>query len=543
MENTTLNTIRQHIIDNEQQPTNPYLDIKGNVTIGTGFKIDREDAFAALPLVNEDTGKPSTEAEKRQAWNIMQRESERAIKAKDLNKTAEFFEKFTNVRMPKAEQDKRLDREIAERVDKIKNDKDVGAEAWEKLTDGQKAVAVDIHYANGSLDDFPSYKKAMKTGDAEAMARESTFFTDSKKGLRDLGRLANNRAAVTGEDLGVAQKNLEQQFNKQKAKPSENSETIEGQTGEGHVKGGQGDDDLSPERKKLVEDLTKQDNPLEEILDKDPADLTEGELREIMVARRKAKTDADREKLFDIEKAFFEDKFGTGDAEFDFTGKMIDAPPIKPTNKTPVPAQGRDGKPVAETLKRLAQAVTQGTRGDGPVEVVKALQNGLNLLNRARTEKLAKKQGKASPLFSELKDDGDPGPKTRAAFKRATANLGPAKIKEGMALGRFKRLAEKPAFGDLRQQTEGAFGNLFRRPSATAKPRIIEEGFGLQATINDLGRDTLGNGFKAIKEDGDIGPKTEAAFGQVLPAAGNDNFTSKLGENLGFFDDDDELFG
>ena len=68
MENTTLNTIRQHIIDNEQQPTNPYLDIKGNVTIGTGFKIDREDAFAALPLVNEDTGKPSTEAEKRQAW-------------------------------------------------------------------------------------------------------------------------------------------------------------------------------------------------------------------------------------------------------------------------------------------------------------------------------------------------------------------------------------------------------------------------------------------------------------------------------------------
>jgi len=67
----------------------------------------------------------------------------------------------------------------------------------------------------------------------------------------------------------------------------------------------------------------------------------------------------------------------------------------------------------------------------------------------------------------------------------------------------------------------------------------------LQATINDLGRDTHGNGFKPIKEDGDIGPKTETAFKQVLPAAGNDNFTSKLGENLGFFDDDDddELFG
>ena len=62
----------------------------------------------------------------------------------------------------------------------------------------------------------------------------------------------------------------------------------------------------------------------------------------------------------------------------------------------------------------------------------------------------------------------------------------------------------------------------------------------MQATINDLGGDTFGNSFKPIKEDGDIGPKTETAFNQVLPAAGADSFTSKLGENFGFFDDDDE---
>jgi hypothetical protein len=230
------------------------------------------------------------------------------------------------------------------------------------------------------------------------MARESTFYTDSKKGLRDMGRLARNRAAATGEDLETARKKLEEQFKKQKAAPTKASEIIEGNDGDELVKGGQGDDDISPERKKMVENLTKQDDPLEEILEKDPADLTEDELRQVMGARRKAKTDAEREKLFGIEKAFFEDKFGTGDAKFDFTGKMIDSPPIRPTNKTPVPAQGRDGKPVAETLKRLAQAVTQGADGDGPIEVVKALQNGLNLLNRVRTEKLAKTQGNPSRL-------------------------------------------------------------------------------------------------------------------------------------------------
>jgi GH24 family phage-related lysozyme (muramidase) len=307
------------------------------------------------------------------------------------------------------------------------------------------------------------------------------------------------------------------------------------------VKGGEGDDDLSSDHKKVVENLTKQDNPLEEILDKDPADLTEGEVREVMVARRKAKTDIEREKLFGIEKAFFEDKFGTDDLKFDFTGKMIDPGPIRPTNKTPVPARGKDGKPVAENLNMLAKAVAAPRNGEASPDVVKALQAGLNILNRVRTDKLAKKQfGSASPLFSELKNDGVAGPKTRGAFKAAAAKLGPAKIREGMALGRFRRLAEAPKRGDLRTKTEGAFGDLFRKPSASSKPKSTDEGLGLQATINDLGGDTFGNSFKPIKEDGDIGPKTETAFNQVLPAAGADSFTSKLGENFGFFDDDDE---
>jgi hypothetical protein len=47
---TTLSTVRQHIINSEKRREWPYLDIKGNVTIGTGFKIDSEDAFAMLPL-------------------------------------------------------------------------------------------------------------------------------------------------------------------------------------------------------------------------------------------------------------------------------------------------------------------------------------------------------------------------------------------------------------------------------------------------------------------------------------------------------------
>ena len=453
-----------------------------------------------------------------------------------FNVKAEWYLKRTTLRMPEAEQNKRLDLEINTRVNDIK--KDIGAEAWEKLTDGQKAVAVDVHYANkGGLKKFPRFKEALMAGDAEAIARESTFYSDKESGKRPMKRLTRNRAAATGEDLSTAEKKLEEQLKQQKTSPPEKPDIIKDEAGEDEIKGNSGDDVLSPEHKKVAEDLTKQDNPLEEILDKNPADLTEGELRQVMLARKSAKTDIEREKLFGVEKAFYDGVYGTGNAKYDVTGKMIEPTPIRPINENPVAA--RD-KVVAENLKSLAKAVAAPRSSESAPEVVKALQSGLNILNRARTEKLAKKQfGSASPLFSELKDDGVPGPKTRGAFKTTAAKLGPAKVKEGMALGRFKRFADAPKLGDLRTQTEGAFGDLFRRPSVS-KPKATDEGLGLQATINDLGGDTFANSFKPIKEDGDIGPKTETAFNQLLPATGADSFTSKLGDNFGFFDDDDE---
>ncbi|MEK9755389.1 MAG: hypothetical protein VW338_19550 [Rhodospirillaceae bacterium] len=53
--------------------------------------------------------------------------------------------------------------------------------------------------------------------------------------------------------------------------------------------------------------------------------------------------------------------------------------------------------------------------------------------------------------------------------------------------------------------------------------------------INDLGRRHLGDGFAPLKEDGWIGPKTTEVFARLLPAAGGDGLTRKLGQSLDFF--------
>jgi len=366
MDSTTFNSIRDDLKNSEKPVPHPYLDIKGSVTTGIGFKTDKFEDFSKLALTNKVTGEPATPVEIKQAWDDMQ-EVKRAFAETPakFNLKASTYKDTTNLVMTLPDMDAKLRKEITTRVDRIK--RVMGEDAWNRRTDGEKTVAVNLDYANpGGIKSFPKFVDAFKQGDTDGMVRESLFMTDSETGARDNERLIRNRRNLTGEDDATARRELQKQIKeadekwrlkKQAEKPAnekapqgaasdsseqlDESDLIKGGTGDNQIKGGQGNDNLSAERKKLVENLTKQDNPLEEILEKDPADLTEGELREVMGARRNAKTDAEREKLFGIEKAFFEDKFGTGDAKFDFTGKMIDSPPIRPTNKTPVPAQGQ----------------------------------------------------------------------------------------------------------------------------------------------------------------------------------------------------------
>jgi len=132
--------------------------------------------------------------------------------------------------------------------------------------------------------------------------------------------------------------------------------------------------------------------------------------------------------------------------------------------------------------------------------------------------------------------------------QRGRARIGGiGKVEEGFALGRFGRLARDIHSGradtrSLKPVIDRSFGPLFR-PKGTALPKQSKpENLAFQSTINDLGPKVFEyDAFKPIREDGLIGPRTESAFNAILPATGPDRFTSRLGHNLGFFDDDYDL--
>jgi lysozyme family protein len=297
------------------------------------------------------------------------------------------------------------------------------------------------------------------------------------------------------------------------------------------------------DRQALIDQLTRSDGGLEDILVKSPRDLTEAEIRQIAERRLALPAGTEKETLDRFERAFYDDAYGADPADADETGRLMAPAARRAVNAAPVPARTVDGMDLSRAVGRLAERVADVAETQGSRDAVRFLQRGLTMLSQALTASQGAGTDRSptpGPMFQDLRDDGDPGPKTRAALRMAAARLGSAKIEEALALGRFEAalrgMADGALVGNLRKATSAAFAELFRDPAAVGLHIPTEEGESLQMSVNDLGKVLLGpRGFTALREDGIIGPKTEAALKRVLKAAGPRRLTETMGRNLGFF--------
>lgn len=199
-------SIANHIRLNEKQDSYPYKDSKGNLTIGSGFLVNDEKTFAAqqLQITDPVTGKTrfATEEEKKAEFKRVKPLSDKVLRSTGKGK---LF-------LPSSEDDSFLYNKVEDHSNGVI--KEIGQDVWDKLSDGQKAVLVDIHYANNSLDGFPKLKEAVARGDAKAMAEQADFHSgeimkrDPKTGkpkgtgfhYRNFDRLRRNYAAMSGID-------------------------------------------------------------------------------------------------------------------------------------------------------------------------------------------------------------------------------------------------------------------------------------------------------------------------------------------------------
>ncbi len=367
--------IREHITASERRVYEPYLDIKGQVTVGVGFLADSADSFAALDLEIQRDGQwvPATNTKKRHAFKQMQDEKSR--RKGNFSGKSKTYKSITAVRMSDPAMDAKLDAEITERVGRIRGK--VGDAAWRKLDDAQKAAVVDIVYANGSLDKFPKLKDAIIAGDRAEMAVESTFYADSENGVRPMDRLRRNYAALSGASQEDAARELDQLI-------GDNGEDIDDQASvsvsakdaQHATKSEDGDDTMTPT---LHASLIKPGDAIDEKLL--AADLSEADLGELMRSEPYHNTREARHGVIQRRVAkWYDDHYGTAPATVDGTGRIMvdEMPAVAIPERSPKPPEASTGRSLDEAIKTVAENVTStARRSNGPL-AVKSLQWALN---------------------------------------------------------------------------------------------------------------------------------------------------------------------
>lgn len=209
-------------------------------------------------------------------------------------------------------------------------------------------------------------------------------------------------------------------------------------------------------------------------------------------------------------------------------GKPIEPQPIRPIPRQASPHTTPDGRDLWQATAKIGHQVADAAGTDGYEHAVKGLQRGLNILNQAHP--LPERSPAYGPYtkLGPVIEDGQYGPQTDFALKHATARLGPAKVQDGLALGRFNTFARTVQRNGnpegLENKTHSLFGPLFRGAADGKAPKV--EGGVLQETLNGFGQD--------LKVDNWIGPKTTQAFSTVLRENDADDVTRAFGRGLGF---------
>jgi len=286
-----------------------------------------------------------------------------------------------------------------------------------------------------------------------------------------------------------------------------------------------------------------------------PRYWTEEELRENMQKREKEKNEGRRKEMMEREREWFDHYYSNGEVQYDETGKMIQPKPIRPIPREPVQVKDKNGFDMQGELKKLLRNMPvyaggspsfdestgkrypvlpvemkpekthkiQPPQGDAK-QVIKNIQSGLNILSGKKNQD----GGPAMAKTPMLKEDGIIGPKTAQGVQKALVREGTPKVSEALALGQFKetvKKAKKDGPQNLATELGATFAPLIGN-AKSPKEGFQPEGLALQDTLNDLG--------ESLKDDGIVGPKTQAAFGRVAKSKAEDQIVGQFAQNLGF---------
>lgn len=231
--------------------------------------------------------------------------------------------------------------------------------------------------------------------------------------------------------------------------------------------------------------LEKENNPIEDFLYKDAADVTENEVLQAQKAANFTIQDPVMRRRMDEKiKAWYDHAYGTEPVKYDASGRMM-----QPELKVALPESekglvSKDGKPVSVAFREVADkaAAIEKISPSG----IKSLQRGMNLKENV------------------LKEDGVLGPKTVSQVKSALIANGADDVRKRIGIGGFETMVEANRKNKIAPEA---------LKTAVAEIDADKGGSYLQQGLNNIGKNA--EGFESLKEDNDVGEKTTFAFNSL----------------------------
>ena len=140
----------------------PYKDTKGIVTVGGGLNVDNFDKYASLDWVNKNTGQGATPDEIKMDYEVIKN-------MPSGNYQADFYKKYTNLRLSDTEINKQMTNHLKSDLTQIRR----AVPNFDKLPAGVQDAVIDIQYNTGHVENFPKMIQAIQDKNIRSVSEES----------------------------------------------------------------------------------------------------------------------------------------------------------------------------------------------------------------------------------------------------------------------------------------------------------------------------------------------------------------------------------
>lgn len=158
----------------------PYLDTKGNITVGKGKNVNTWEVFKNIKWVNKE-GDIINDEEKREIYDKILREKNKYI---NFNIPAQKYADIFEISISEEEADRLALEHIENDIDELRKKCDKQSIDFDKLHPSAQKAMLDMQYNMGGKFDVKRWEKffdALKIEDYEIMAKESERGGVSKK--------------------------------------------------------------------------------------------------------------------------------------------------------------------------------------------------------------------------------------------------------------------------------------------------------------------------------------------------------------------------